>query len=128
MISRVHRFHGHGSLRFVYQHGQTVRGPLTTVKFVVNGRRQTYRLAVVVSKKISKSAVVRNRIRRRLYESVRQHEPELTQPYDIVITVFHEQLATLPPDELNRLVRAQLRQAGILAAKPAQSSTSHGKI
>ncbi len=124
MISRLHRFHGHGSLRYAYQHGQTVRGPLTSLKFVVNGRRKTYRLAVVVSKKISKSAVVRNRIRRRLYEAVRLHEPELTQPYDIVMTVFHEQLATLPADELKRLVRAQLRQAGILPSK----SAPHGKI
>lgn len=117
MINRVHRFHGHGSLRYVYQHGQTVRGPLTALKYILNGRRQTYRLAVVVSKKISKSAVVRNRIRRRLYEAVRMHEPELTQPYDMVITVFHEQLATLPPEELRLLVRAQLRQAGILPSR-----------
>lgn len=116
MISRVHRFHGHGSLRYVYQHGQTIRGPLTALKFVLNSRRKTYRLAVVVSKKISKSAVVRNRIRRRLYEAVRLHEPELTRPYDMVITVFHEQLASLPPNELRVMVRAQLRQAGILAS------------
>ncbi|HUP26718.1 MAG TPA: ribonuclease P protein component [Candidatus Limnocylindrales bacterium] len=128
MISRVHRFHGHGSLRYAYQHGQTIRGPLTSLKFVLNERRQTYRLAVVVSKKISKSAVVRNRIRRRLYEAVRYHEPALSQPYDMVITVFHEQLAILPPDELARLVRAQLRQAGILPAKPAQSPSSRVKI
>ena len=114
MISRAHRFHGHGSLRYVYQNGQTIRGPLTAFKFILNSRRKTYRLAVVVSKKISKSAVVRNRIRRRLYEAVRLHEPELSQPYDLVITVFHEQLASLPSDELRLLVRAQLRQAGIL--------------
>lgn len=129
MISRSHRFHGHGSLRYVYQNGQTVRGPLTSLKYTVNKRRRTYRLAVVVSKKISKSAVVRNRIRRRLYEAVRQHETALVQPYDLALTVFHEQVATMPSDELQRLVRAQLRQAGILpVSKSAHSSSSHGKI
>lgn len=117
MISVAHRFHGHGSLRYVYQHGQTIRGPLTALKFIKNTKRQKYRLAVVVSKKVSKSAVTRNRIRRRLYEQVRLHQLEITEPYDIVMTVFHEQLATLPADELKRLLRAQLRQAGIIARR-----------
>ena len=125
MINRIHRFHGHASLRYAYQHGQTVRGPLVSLKYVVNARRQTYRLAVVVSKKISKSAVVRNRIRRRLYESVRLQEANFDQSYDLIITVFHEQVATMPADELTRMVVAQFRQAAIL---PPKSSLSHGKI
>ncbi len=123
MISRTHRFHGHGSLRYVYQHGETVRGPLTSLKYIENSRRTKYRLAVVVSKKVSKSAVMRNRIRRRLYEAVRSHESSITKPYDVVMTVFHDQLATIPADELQRLVRAQLRQAGIISKsqpKPAK--------
>lgn len=125
MISRAHRFHGHGSLRYVYQHGQTVRGPLTALKFVENSRRTQYRVAAVVSKKVSKSAVKRNRIRRRLYEAVRGHEPQISKPYDMVITVFHEQLAALPADELMRLVRAQLRQAKII---PAKTTPVHDKM
>jgi ribonuclease P protein component len=112
MIARKNRFHGYGSLRYVYQHGRTVRGPICSVKFALNERRKSYRLAVVVSKKVNKSAVVRNRIRRRIYEMVRR-EAEIIKPYDIVITVFHEQLAELPAPELERMVRAQFRQAGI---------------
>ena len=122
MIGRAHRFHGHGSLRYVYQHGKTVRGPLTALKFIQNSRRQTYRVAVVVSKKVSKSAVVRNRIRRRLYEQVRLNEPLITARYDVVVTVFHEQVATLPADQLERLVRAQLREAGIIARAAAKKA------
>jgi len=122
MIARKHRFHGHASLRYVYQHGQTVRGPLTAIKFVANGRRTTYRLAVVVSKRVHKSAVRRNRIRRRLYEAVRHHEPDILTPYDIVLTVFHDQVADLPAKELQTLVRAQLRQTGIIQ-KPAKNTT-----
>lgn len=117
MISRLHRFHGHNSLRYAYQHGKTVRGPLTALKYVINSRRSSYRLAVVVSKKISKSAVVRNRIRRRLYEAVRLQQANITEPYDLVITVFHEQTATMPADELARMVVAQFRQATILPPK-----------
>lgn len=118
MISKAHRFHGPGSLRYVYRHGRTVRGPLTAIKYLRNERRKTYRLAVVVSKKVHKSAVMRNRIRRRLYEAVRQYEAKITEPYDLVITVFHEQLADLSPTELDKLVSAQLKQAGITTTKP----------
>jgi ribonuclease P protein component len=115
MINRTHRFHGYGSLRYVYQHGQTIRGPLCSLKFVHNDRRTDYRLAVVVSKKVSKSAVVRNRIRRQLYEAVRRLEAKIAGPYDMVLTVFHEQVKELSGQEVDRLVRAQLRQAGILS-------------
>lgn len=118
MISRAHRFHGHNSLRYVYQHGEVVRGPALSVKSVLNDRRDTYRLAVVVSKKINKSAVQRNRIRRRIYEQVRLLEPYIDKPHDIVITVFSDQLAVMPAAELAKQVHAQLKQAHILAAQP----------
>lgn len=114
MIGRKNRFHGHGSLRFVYQNGRTVRGPMSSLKFVANPRRSDYRLAVVVSKKVSKSAVTRNRIRRRLYEAFRIREAEFRQPYDMVMTVFHEQMAEIPAGDLQNIVDEQLQQASII--------------
>src|SRR4051812_29423476 len=118
MIASTHRFHGYGSLRFVYQHGKVIRGPLCSLKFTPNDRRKSYRLAVVVSKKVSKSAVVRNRIRRRLYEAVRRLEDRITQPYDIVLTVFHEQVLSLSSEEVDKLVYTQLKQAKIIGQAP----------
>lgn len=114
MLTKAHRFHGHNSLNYVYRHGQTVRGPLTSLKYAPNNRRQTYRVAIVVSKKVHKSAVVRNRIRRRIYEQIRLISDEIKQPYDIVFTVFHDNIAELPIDELAKLLHAQLHQAGVL--------------
>jgi len=121
MISRAHRFHGYGSLRYVYQHGQIVRGPLCAIKYTQNDRRKTYRVAVVVSKKVNKSAVVRNRIRRKLYEAVRRQEARITAPFDIVITVFHEQMKELSGEEIDKLVYTQLKQAKILQPKSKSS-------
>lgn len=115
MIGRPNRFHGHGSLRFVYNHGQVVRGPMLSLKYCLNPKRQAYRLAVVVSKKIVKSAVGRNRLRRRIYEQVRLLSPQIDKPYDLVITIFNDQLLALPADELATMVRAQLHQAGVTA-------------
>ncbi|MEX1995542.1 MAG: ribonuclease P protein component [Candidatus Saccharimonadales bacterium] len=115
MITRSHRFHGYNSLRFVYRNGQMVRGPLFAVKYVLNPKRKSYRLAVVVSRKVHKSAVARNRIRRRLYETVRQLEVAITEPYDIVLTVFHGSLLEEPHPSLAKQVKKQLSQAGVLS-------------
>lgn len=84
-------------------------------------------MAVVVSKKVHKSAVVRNRIRRRLYEAVRRLEPSITTPHDMVLTVFSDAMVRVPSDQVDRLVVAQLRQASIIAqsaghAEPAPNT------
>lgn len=121
MLKRAHRFHGHNSLRFVYQHGRTVRGPQIALKYAFNDRRETYRVAVVVSKKVNKSAVARNRIRRRLYEVVRHLEPRIKGANDIVITVFDGQVAVMPQDKLEHNIESQLKEAGLLARKSAPS-------
>jgi ribonuclease P protein component len=113
MIDKAHRFQGHGSLRFVYQKGQTVRGPFCSLKYVLNRRRRTYRVAVVVSRKVHKSAVVRNRIRRRMYEAVRRHSVKIVQPYDLVFTAYSDQLAEMPHDQLERAILEKLEKAGI---------------
>lgn len=114
MISRGHRFHGYGSLRGVYRQGTTARGPLFAVKSQINPKRESYRLAVVVSRKVSKSAVARNRMRRRLYELVREMQDQISQPYDIVITVFHDSLVDVPAKELKNQLKKQLRDLGII--------------
>jgi len=123
MIPRQNRFAGHGSLNYVYRHGRTIRGPLFAVKAVSNSRRQTYRVAVVVSRKINKSAVARNRMRRRLYEIVHGLGPDINGPYDIVITVFHDSVVQAPRRLLVTQVRKQLLDVGALTKKPAQNST-----
>jgi ribonuclease P protein component len=117
MIARTHRFHGRNSLRYVYKNGQTTRGPLFAIKSMQNPQRQTYRVAVIISRKIHKSAVTRNRLRRRLYEAIRGLSGDIIRPYDIVLTVFSDKLVDEPPRELARYVKKQLREAGILAKR-----------
>lgn len=114
MISRAHRFHGRNSLRYVYQNGKTVRGPLFALKFVSNPRRKSYRLAVVVSRKVNKSAVARNRMRRRLYGLVQGIEDQIQGPYDIVVTVFSSTVMDESYESLARQLNGQLEAAGII--------------
>ncbi|HSX53081.1 MAG TPA: ribonuclease P protein component [Patescibacteria group bacterium] len=114
MLTKSHRFHGYGSLRSVYRQGRTVRSPMLALRFSKNENRATWRCAVVVAKKVSRSAVTRNRIRRRLYEAVRTESANLNGSYDLVLTVFSEQLATSPADELQQAVTKLLDQAGLI--------------
>ncbi len=111
MIGRAHRFHGYGSLRSVYQRGQNVRGSLVSLKFACRAGQKPYRVAVVVSRKVSKSAVVRNRIRRRLYEIVRQTDTAIAPGTDLVFTVFGEQVAELPAAKLESIINELLQKA-----------------
>lgn len=122
MLAQKHRFHGYGSLKGVYSRGQGFRGSLISVKFIGDSSRQNkakaYRVAVVVSKKVHKSAVVRNRIRRRLYELVRMADTQPQPGTDVIFTVFSEQVAELESaklktmiDELLKKVTDQVNQA-----------------
>lgn len=115
MIAKAHRFHGLGSLRFAYTKGKTVRGQKMSLKYIENQRRQTYRASVVVAKKVHKSAVVRNRIRRRVYSIISTAEAGITKPYDLIISVYSDDVATMPAEELALIVESLLRQAGVLS-------------
>ena len=127
MLARQHRFHGHSSLTYVYRHGSTVRGQHLAVRFIRNDRRSEYRLAVIVSRKVHKSAVQRNRVRRRIYEIVRTGKP-ITLPYDIVVTVFSDQIVELPPEELARLVRNLFKKSGLYRSEARPSNRSDHDI
>lgn len=97
MIAKKNRFHGHNSVSRV--RGQSVHAPLFSVYYARN-RRRDYRMAVVVSKKTAKSAVVRNRIRRRLYEAVRTARLFNDQSLDVVFVVRSDELAGVPSAQL----------------------------
>ncbi len=112
MIAATHRFHGHSSLRFVYQSGRTVRSGQLGLKYALNPRRSSYRAAVVISKKIHKSAVVRNRIRRRIYEQLRLQVGSITAPYDLVFTVFQADIEDVTPNQLAAMVTDLLQKSG----------------
>lgn len=114
MLTKSHRFHGYNSLRYVYRHGSMVRGPLFSVKCIKNHRRRNYRLAVVISRKVHKSAVARNRMRRRLYETFKKYDNGISEPYDIVITVFHDAILEEPAKSLERQMEKQLEAAQII--------------
>jgi len=113
MIAKIFRFHGHNSLRYVYSKGQAVRSQLFTIKYVPNSRRTNPRFSVVVSKKVIKSAVGRNRIRRRLYEYLRTHTDSLKGTYDIVVICTSSELRTLPFEDISTQLTQLFEKASL---------------
>lgn len=109
MLAKINRFHGHGSLNYVYKHGSTIRSPYCAIRFI-KGKYPNYRVAVVVSKKVAKSAPDRNRIRRRLYEAIRVLAPKYITNQDMVLTVFDNRLLTIESSELIATIERQLQE------------------
>ena len=117
MLGRAHRFHGYNALNGVYRRGQTARTPMMSLRFADRSPDKPYRVAVVVSRKVNKSAVARNRIRRRIYAAVREAGASISPGTDLVFTVFNDQVAELPPPELKETVAKLLGKAGQGAVK-----------
>lgn len=68
-----------------------------------------FKVAVVVSKKTSKQAVVRNKIRRRIYEWIRLNLPK-DYKYDIMVTVFAHELAAVPSEQISKLLESNFEK------------------
>lgn len=103
MINKKYRFHSRGGVRYVYQNGKTIRKPKMSLVFCENTRGFT-RFAVVVSKKVEKTAVGRNRIRRRVYEVLRVNFELIPKKMDYVFVVFSKDILKMPFLELEKML------------------------
>lgn len=113
MLSIKNRFHGHGSVRKAYRLGKPIRGHLFGLHVNKNTKGKNTKVAVVVSKKIHKSAVKRNRIRRRVYEVVRHELPNIKKPTEIVITIYSLDIKDIPHADLVKNIREAFKKGDI---------------
>ena len=118
MLAFQYRFHGHGSLRYVYAKGSAKRSRFFTVKTTYNQRRKYSRFSVVISKKVHKSAVGRNRMRRRIYEVIRSEIPKMKSVQDVAVIVSSAEVMALPYDELYSQITTLFKQAGMYENPP----------
>ncbi len=100
MLAQQNRFHGRNSIRRIFARGTTLRGRYMMIRFAPHNPKYPSRVAVVVSKKVFKSAVKRNRIRRRVYNIVRHSISEQILTADVVFTIFSGDVLMLPQEEL----------------------------
>ena len=96
--------------RRLYAKGNSAAAP-TLVVYCRKTKRPNNRIGFTVSNKVG-NAVTRNRIRRRLREICRLHEPELESGYDIVI-VARMRAALADYHRLERELLRAFRKLGI---------------
>jgi ribonuclease P protein component len=113
MLARAHRLRRARDIARVYKKGAYGgAGGVLSVKALASGRAQP-RAVVVVGKKVSKRAVVRNRIRRRLVGDLQRRWETLQSGYDIVVSV-HTDVSELPTAALDGHLTQALTRAGVI--------------
>ena len=112
MLSKKYRFHSRGGVRYVYQKGKTIRTPKMSLIFADNKRGFT-RVAVVVSKKVEKSAVKRNLIRRRVYEAIRINFEYLPKNRDYIFVVFNSDVQKMKFSELEKILGGLVQESKV---------------
>lgn len=102
--------------KLVFQNGRRVYGRYFNLYFMPN-KTGVSRWAVVVSTKVSKRAVRRNRLRRRLASLVKASQGSLQPGYDLVIVVktdFFKQST----NEINQEYGRMISGASLLLKSP----------
>ena len=112
MISKTYRFHSRGGVKYTYKHGKTIRSPKMSLVYNDNPRGYT-RVAVVVSKKVLKTAVGRNRIRRRIYEAIRLNFDSFPKSRDYVFVIYDVSVKKLKFAELSKIICSLVRESMI---------------
>jgi ribonuclease P protein component len=113
MLAQRYRFHGYGSLKFLYHKGEMFRSRSISLRVAANPKRSNTRVAVIVTKKVQKAAPRRNRIRRRVYEVVRTNWDHIKPGHDILVSVYDPQAGVMPYEELEQTIVGILRQAHV---------------
>ena len=94
----------------MYQHGRTIRTSKMSLIYTDNDKGFT-RFAIVVSKKVEKSAVKRNRIRRRAYEVLRKNFDLIPQKRDYIFVIFSKDVLNIKFSELEKIMGELVEQS-----------------
>lgn len=84
----------------------------------MRNERGRQRYAVVVSKKVLKTAVGRNQIRRRVYEALRLEIGDFPEAMDRIFVVYNAAVLDIPFTELRTAVRELLERSRPSRFKP----------
>lgn len=97
----------------VIKEGKKIEKEFLVLKFSKNSLGDITRIGFVVSQKVSKKAFLRNKIKRRLREIVRDNLSNLKSGYDLI---FFTKKAIKEKDflEIEKIVKQILKQAKLL--------------
>ncbi len=97
----------------IIKKGKKVEKEFLVLKFSENPLKDVTRIGFIVSQKISKKAFLRNKIKRRLREAVKNNLSNMKSGYDLI---FFTKKAIKEKDflEIEKIVKQTLKQAKLL--------------
>jgi len=113
MIARKYILQGEESFERVQNQGKLVQSESFGLSFFSRKDKKDSKFGFVVSTKISKEAVARNRIKRAMSESIRYLMTEVRPGYDVVLLAKQSALRA-STDKIMREVRESLQKAKII--------------
>lgn len=117
---RSNKLRSRKDFKHIFQRGARVNGRYFTLHYLANNQKNN-RWAVVVSTKVSKRAVRRNRLRRRLSSLLKASQNSIKPGYDLVVVVKNDFFAE-NVDALNIEYAQVISKSGLLLS--AQSDNS----
>ena len=129
MLAKENRFSGQKQVKFVLARGQHKASSLLSVNlFRPHGDNQDLKFAIIVSKKVAKKAVIRNKIRRRIYSAIQSQLEVFKPPIHAVFIVKNRDILDLDFAELQQIILLLSHQANEAFEKFGLSKTKpHNK-
>ncbi len=112
MLPKSHRLHLDKDIKTLFAKGKSVFDVYAGFKCRRNGLPES-RFAVVVGLKVSKSAVVRNRVRRQIREIIRLRLDVIKPGFDVMMLMRKEAIGKTS-SELEQHIVAGFKKGGLL--------------
>lgn len=112
MLPKANRLQKDNDFARVHRQGRFFKCQFVTVKSLKNNQ-PTSRFGFLVGIKVSKKAVVRNKVKRRLREIIRLALADIKPGFDVVVMVRPE-IADKTYQEIEAAMQGALRRAGLL--------------
>ena len=111
MLGKNNRISRNKDFDRVFKLGQSFYGKIIGLK-VVDNNTSFSRLGILISTKVSKKAVVRNRFKRQIREIIQKQLPNMKNGKDIIIIVF-PQILDKNFQEIEKLLLAGLNKLNL---------------
>ena len=112
MLSKKYRLKKKKDFERVVKKGRPLQGRFLVLKFIKNKQGES-RIGFIVSKRVSKKAVLRNKAKRRLRAAVRELILHLKEGYDIII-FSRASIIDAQFQEIKQDIEQAFKRAGLL--------------
>lgn len=110
MLKLENRFKGNRQIMTIIKKGQSVYGQSAKLKYLKNENQRNSKFSVIVSKKVSKKAVIRNRIRRRIYNNLKLNH--LSNRGMFALFIYSDKFFYIKNLELTTIINELFNKAG----------------